>query len=280
MQFVKVEGAGNDYVLLDAFDHPVADPAGLSRRVSDRHTGIGSDGLLLIGPGEGAAVASMRIFNADGSEGRMCGNGLRCVVRWLIETGRAAGEGPVVVQTASGPRSGRYLGNGAVEVEMGVPDFRPRAVPVAAEGDGNLPPELPVPTGLGADPDVAFCVSIGNPHLIVRVPDPNVVDLPRYGGSLSRSEALGEGANVHFVAVRGPDQLDVRPWELGSGATRACGSGAVAAVAVSQRLGWTTGPSTTVAMPGGELSVRWDGEGQAWLGGPTRFPFRGEWSEC
>jgi len=277
MHFVKVEGAGNDYVLVDAFDAPVEDPAALSRRLSDRHAGIGADGLLVVGPADGEAVARMRIFNADGSEGRMCGNGLRCVMRWLVETGRAPEGGELTVQTASGLRSGRMLDGDRVEVAMGVPDFRPTAVPVRAGGDGTQPPELPVPAGLAADPDAGFCVSVGNPHLVVRVPDPGAVDLPRFGAELSRSAALGEGANVHFVRVPGPGLIEARPWELGSGATRACGTGAVAAVAVSQRLGWTSGPLTRVVMPGGELAVRWDGEGQAWLAGPARFPFDGEW---
>ncbi|MHC4844921.1 MAG: diaminopimelate epimerase [Planctomycetota bacterium] len=277
MHFVKVEGAGNDYVLVDAFDTPVEDPAALSRRISDRHAGIGADGLLLVGAADGDAVARMRIYNADGSEGRMCGNGLRCVVRWLVETGRAARDAELIVQTASGPRGGRMLDGETAEVSMGVPDFRPAAIPVRAEGDGRMPPELPVPAGLQADPDAGFCVSIGNPHLVVRVPDPVAVDLPRFGAELAVTPALGEGANVHFVRVHGPDRIDARPWELGSGATRACGTGAVAAVAVSRRLGWTAAERTTVCMPGGELDVRWDGEGEAWLAGPARLPFSGEW---
>lgn len=279
MHFLKVEGAGNDYVLVDALQTPVPDPSGLARRVSDRHLGIGADGLLVVGPASGAATARMDIYNADGSEGRMCGNGLRCVVRWLIEEGRATRDGVVTVLTAAGPRAGRLLDDGLVEVEMGVPDFRPHALPVRAPGDGRLPPELSLPEGLCADPDVAFCVSTGNPHLVVRVSDPASVDLARYGSELASSESLGSGANVHFVTVLGPESLVARPWELGSGATRACGTGAVAAVAVSQRLGWTTGPCTTVAMPGGELRVRWDGEGEAWLAGPVSFPFSGEWPQ-
>ncbi|HZM00150.1 MAG TPA: diaminopimelate epimerase, partial [Planctomycetota bacterium] len=155
---MKTEGVGNDYVLVDAFDQRVDDPAGLSRLVSDRHRGVGSDGLLLIGPPRGAgAAASMRMFNADGSEGRMCGNGLRCVVRWLVESGHAAGP-EVAVETAAGLRQGRLLGGDRVELMMGVPDFRPDALPARLPGDGRLPPELPLPQGvaaeLAADPDV------------------------------------------------------------------------------------------------------------------------------
>ncbi len=280
MQFVKVEGSGNDFVLVDVFEQRVADPAALARAVSDRHRGIGADGLLLVGPPQGPADARMRIFNADGSEGRMCGNGLRCVIRYLAESGRAArggGPGAVVVETASGPRQGRMLGAGRVEIEMGIPDFRPGALPVDAAGDGALPPEVPLPDGLAADPDRGFCVSVGNPHLVIAVRAPDEVDLPRHGAELSSSPRFAEGTNVHFVRVAGADRIEARPWERGAGATRACGTGAVAIAAVARRLRWLTAARVTVAMPGGELHVRWDGRGPAWLEGPARLPFRGEW---
>jgi diaminopimelate epimerase len=276
VHFIKVEGAGNDYVLADVFQQRVADPAAVSRTISDRHRGVGSDGLLLVGPPQGPADARLRMFNADGSEGRMCGNGLRCVIRYLLESGRAAG--PVVsVETASGVRQGRMLGAGRVEIELGVPDFRPAALPVLAEGDGALPPEIEVPRALGADPDRGFCVSVGNPHVVVAVPDPADVDLALQGAALSTSPLFPEGANVHFVRVLGSDRIEARTWERGSGATRACGSGAVAIAVVARRLQWLGGARIAIAMPGGELHVRWDGRGPTWLEGPARLPFRGEW---
>ena len=280
MRFQKTEGAGNDYVLVDVFDQHVDDPATLSRRISDRHEGIGSDGLLLIGPPAGAgAAAAMRMFNADGSEGLMCGNGLRCVVRWLVESGHAQGP-EVVVETAAGQRLGRLLGRDRVELMMGVPDFRPAALPVELPGDGRQPPELPLGAAaaeLGADPDAGLCVSIGNPHVVVRVREPAQVDLARHGGALERSPLFPAGTNAHFVALRGERRIEARPWERGSGATRACGTGAVGIAAVAMRVGWVPVGRVTIAMPGGELAVRWDGEGSAWLEGPARLPFRGEW---
>jgi diaminopimelate epimerase len=285
VRFQKTEGVGNDYVLVDVFDQRVSDPSALSRTISDRHRGIGSDGLLLIGPPRGAgAQASMRMFNADGSEGRMCGNGLRCVVRWLVESGHAPGP-DVTVETAAGLRQGRVLADHRVELMMGVPDFSPQALPVRLPGDGRQPPELPLRESLGAavaaelraDPDVGLCVSVGNPHLVLRVSDPAAVDLARHGAALERSPLFPEGTNVHFVALTGERRIEARPWERGSGATRACGTGAVAIAVVAMRAGWIEPGRVAIDMPGGELSVRWDGEGPAWLEGPARLPFSGEW---
>jgi len=276
VRFTKVEGAGNDYVLVDADELAARDPAEVSRAISDRHRGVGSDGLLVVGPGTGEAVAAMRIFNADGSEGRMCGNGLRCVVRWLAERHGLTGH-EFVVATASGPRRGRRDAEGAVTVSMGRPDFRPASLPVDLPGDGSAPAELPLPAGLPADPDVAFCVSTGNPHLVVRVGDVTGADLALYGRTLQADPRLGDGANVHLVQSDGQDRLVVRPFERGSGATRACGTGAVAVAAVARNLGWIGPGVCRVAMPGGELAVSLDEDGEAWLGGPSRLVFDGEW---
>lgn len=275
MRFVKVEGAGNDYVLVEG---PVHDPAALAGRVSDRHLGIGSDGLLLIGPPEGEHHASMRIFNADGSEGRMCGNGLRCVVRWLVERRGVAAE-ELSVQTASGPRRGRLEADGTVSVTMGEPSFLPELIPADLPRDGQLPPALPTPAGLAADPPLAFAVGTGNPHLVVRVPDVEAVDLEAVGVALGSDPRLPEGANVHVVQREGAARLRARPFERGSGATQACGTGAVAVAAVARALGWTDASDVTVAMPGDTLGVRWTGEGEAWLSGPAHLVFDGEWPD-
>jgi len=280
VRFVKTEGAGNDYVLVETFSQRVDDPPALARRVSDRHAGIGSDGLLLVGPPDAStgappadaspAHARMRIFNADGSEGRMCGNGLRCVVRWLVEQERAPA-GEVRVQTASGLRRGRPLPDGSVEVEMGEPQCARAALGLPGEG----PAQLPLPAGLRGDPPAAFGVSVGNPHLVLRVAAPEEEDLRAAGTQLGA--LVPGGANVHLLAVRGPDALFVRPWERGSGATQACGTGAVACAVVARRQGWLEADTVRVRMPGGELRVRWSGAGPAWLAGPANLPFRGEW---
>jgi diaminopimelate epimerase len=276
VRFVKTEGAGNDYVLVETFSQRVDDAPALSRRISDRNTGIGSDGLLLVGPpdappaGTAAAHARMRIFNADGSEGRMCGNGLRCVVRWLIESGRAPAQG-ARVQTAAGLRHGAPLPDGRYEIELGEPDFARAALGLPGAGDA----QLPLPAGVRGDPPAAFGVSVGNPHLVLRVAAPEAEDLRAVGTALSA--LVPDGANVHLLAVRGRDTLVVRPWERGSGATQACGTGAVASAVVARRQGWIDADVVTVAMPGGELRVRWSGAGPAFLAGPAQLPFRGEW---
>ncbi len=279
LAFVKVEGAGNDYVLVDATVQDVPDPAHLAIAVSDRHRGIGSDGVLLLEEGGEDFAASMRIFNADGSEGRMCGNGLRCVVRYLVERGRATAE-RVAVMTASGPRVGRLLDVDQVEIGMGTPSFAPADVPVERSPGAEGLAALPLGEVWGADPDVAFAVSVGNPHLVVRLPDPDAVarfDLATHGARLAEDGRLGAGANVHVVAVVGRDHLVVRPFERGSGLTRACGTGAVAAAVVASRLRWVAGESVRVDMPGGTLGVRWDGAAEAFLSGPAQLVFHGTW---
>lgn len=287
MRFLKVEGAGNDYVLVDAFRERCRDPFALSRAISDRHTGVGSDGLLLVGPPPAGsrAAAEMRMYNADGSEGRMCGNGLRCVVRWLVREGRGR-RGEVLVETAAGPRRGRLLsdvGEGRVEVSMGRPSFLPEDVPARLPGDGAAPPVFPVPDELALPAREAHAVSVGNPHVVLRVPDPAAVDLARCGAPIETHPSFPDGVNVHFAALHefapgATPLLDVRPWERGSGATRACGTGAVATAAVARALGWTDADRVDVQMPGGRLGVRFDETGEAWLVGPARLVFHGEWT--
>ncbi len=274
LAFTKVEGAGNDYILIDVVGQEVGDPGALSRRLVDRQKGVGADGLILVGPATEDAAATMRVFNADGSEGMMCGNGLRCVVQWLAKKDRIEG-GEVTIATASGLREGRIRSDGVVEVSIQEPSFVPQEIPVLAPAEAGQVVALPVPKGFQADPDRAFCVSVGNPHLVVRVPDPNAVDLARVGTAFQELPQLPKGANVQFTAVDALQGLRVCPWEQGSGATKACGTGAVAAVAVARRMGWLEKDVVRVEMPGGTLSVRWSGEGVAWLAGPANLSFAG-----
>jgi len=273
VRFTKLEATGNDYVLVDASSHASADPAGLARALCDRRRGVGADGLLLLLPpdatpaGADAAVARMRMFNPDGSEGRMCGNGLRCVVRYLTERGRWPARGGRV-QTAVGPRRGHVGEDGSIEVELGRPTVTPTPRPLPAA----------LAAELRADPDAAFLADVGNLHLVVRVAEPQGVDLARTAAALATAPDLPDGANVHVLAVHAPSRLVVRPFERGAGATLACGSGAVAAAAVAWELGWLEDPRVTVQMPGGLLRVRRDAEGMALLSGAARSVFAGEWS--
>lgn len=279
LPFCKVEGAGNDYVLVDEFARVVSAPGALARAMADRHRGIGSDGLILVGPPrEPGADARMRMYNADGSEGLMCGNGLRCVVRWLVEHGHAPGP-RVRVETAAGLRVGELLGDGRVRLAMGEPRFAPEALPVRAapRADGG-PARVALPAALPALDRDAYCVSVGNPHVVVRVEDPGALDLAAYGRALQDGGAFPEGVNVHLVGTPRAGVFPARPYERGSGATRACGTGAVAVAAVARRLGWTHADRVRVAMPGGELEIDWPGHGEAALIGPAQLVFEGVWS--
>ncbi len=245
LRLVKMHGAHNDFVVVDAREEPVERAAELARRLCDRRGGIGADGLLAIASSRIAQVA-MRIFNADGSEAEMCGNGVRCVARYLDE----AGEGGVlgieteagVIQTRVVARQPHYL----VRVAMGIPRFEGALLEYAG----------------------ARVVSIGNPHVVLFRGSLDDLDLVATATGLQRSEALPQGANVHIAVVENDRCLHVRHWERGVGLTQACGTGAVACAAAAIATGSARSP-VDVGVPGGVLVVEWDGEGEAYLTGPA-----------
>ncbi len=283
--FVKMEGCGNDYVFVDAGLTPDAVDAGtlgafddLSRAISDRHYGVGSDGLILLEAGDGSPVR-MRMWNADGSEGLLCLNGLRCAAKYAAESVRGLGE-TFMVETAVGermvrPHRGALGGVDEVEVWAGEPDFRREALP--AEGSG---PEIwgdRFPAGSIELP--GFAVSVGNPHLVLWAARGDVVrnaTLGEFGQRLEKDPRFLRGINVHVVAAAGKDALVMRTWERGAGLTLACGSGAVAAYAVALRLGEVQG-EVIVRMPGGEVWMRREEPGGLVMRGPAREVFRGVW---
>jgi len=281
--FIKMEGCGNDYLFVDG---GLAVPPWeaeaverLHRRVpalSDRHTGVGGDGVILLTRGERGPVR-MRMWNADGSEGLLCLNGLRCAAKAAADLAGAPER--FVVETAAGPRPVRIFRDGRgrvheVEVEAGPPDFRRRAIP-AAGGEAELWGErFPMPAG-GDLP--GYGLSVGNPHLVLWMESEAAVrraPLAAIGRPLATDPRFPEGVNVH-LAARAGDALVTRPWERGAGATRACGSGAVAVFAVARRLG-AAPERATVRMPGGEVELREDPDGLR-LRGPAREVFRGVW---
>ncbi len=245
LRLVKMHGARNDFVVVDAREKPVERAAELARRLCDRRGGIGADGLLVIASSRIAEVA-MRIFNADGSEAEMCGNGVRCVARYLDEAGEGAALGVEtlagVIQTRVVAREPQYL----VCVAMGVPRFEAAALDVAS----------------------ARVVSLGNPHVVLSPAALDDVDLVATAIALQRSPELPQGANVHSCVVENDRTLRVRHWERGVGLTQACGTGAVACAAAAIAMGRTRSP-VEVHVPGGVLVVEWDGEGEAHLTGPA-----------
>ena len=273
LPFTKMQGAGNDYVYVDGFDHPVADPARLAPLLSDRHFGVGGDGLVLILP-SATADARMRMFNADGSEGRMCGNAIRCVGKYLYER-RGLCREQLVVDTASGPRTlflqaraGRVE---AVRVGMGPASFLAEEVPVRA----GVPQVVGLPMEFGGQVFAVTCVSMGNPHAVIFCGDPDRVELERLGPLIERDARFPQGVNVEFVQQTGPRDLRMRVWERGSGETLACGTGACAATAAAVRLGLCpAGAEVSVRLRGGVLSVRATPQ-QVWMTGGCEIVFDG-----
>jgi len=278
-----MEGCGNDYVFLDdglvapAQDRSAQDLSRLARRIADRHTGVGGDGLILISPGE-AAPLRMRMFNADGSEGRLCLNGLRCAA--LLGRRLASLEEAFTVETASGPRPVRVRPTGPhaaeVTVRAGRPEFRRETLP--ALGEGNEVWGEPF-TLAGGESALGYGVSVGNPHLVLWIDAPehlDAIDLPGTGAPLERDPRFPERINVHLAAAVGSSRLRMRSWERGSGVTRACGSGAAAVFAVARRLK-RIGVEAAVAMPGGVVRLREEEDEALELTGPAVEVFEGEW---
>lgn len=278
LRFTKIHGLGNDYVYISLFDQAVDEPSALARRISDRHRGVGADGLILVAPPTSSdAHVRMIMYNADGSRAAMCGNGIRGVAKLAYDRGFARAN-PLRVQTDHGvltlelmlDAAGRVV---AVRVDMGPPILDPRHIPVriASERVVGRPLELAGQTL------PMTCVSMGNPHAVLFVPDVAAVPLTEWGPLVERHPLFPERVNVHFVQVLGRRRLRMVTWERGAGATLACGTGA-AATCVAGRLNQLTDPAVTIEVPGGELELEWDEASEhVFMTGPTEEVFSGEW---
>ncbi|HKI34428.1 MAG TPA: diaminopimelate epimerase [Gemmataceae bacterium] len=285
MRFTKLHGIGNDYVYVDCIRYPPPrHPAELSVKVSDRHIGIGSDGLILICPSERADVR-MRMFNADGSESEMCGNGIRCVAKLAFDHGLTKNN-PMKVETGRGVLTLHLDVNaGKVErvtVDMGEPILEADKIPT------TLPGPRVVNVSLEKGPDTFFegldprmtCVSMGNPHVVMYCEDVSKVPLERVGPVWENAPVFPRRINVHFVQVRSPREVTMRTWERGSGITLACGTGACA-VAVAGVLTGRTGRDLLAHLPGGDLHLRWDEkDNHVYMTGPAVEVFSGEWPDA
>ncbi len=276
MRFTKMHGLGNDYVYVSAFDQSVpADPARLAIAISDRHFGVGGDGLILILP-SGRADARMRMFNADGSEGEMCGNGVRCVAKYLYDHGLAR-RNQVKIETGRGVltldleiEKDRVQ---RVRVDMGAPILESERIPTHMLGD----PPIEVPVQL-ADRELRLtAVSMGNPHAVIYVDDVEVFPLEFLGPQIEHHPAFPRRVNVHAVQVLGRSEARMRTWERGSGITLACGTGACA-VCVAGVLTTRTDRSILAHLPGGDLELSWpDDHGPVFMTGPATEVFSGDW---
>ena len=276
MRFTKMHGIGNDYVYVDCFAQQVADPAGVARAVSDRHFGIGSDGLILILPSESADVR-MRMFNADGSEGRMCGNGIRCVAKYAFDHALSKAN-PMRVETLAGVKTIdlRVNGNGRVAsatVDMGEPILRPPDIPVDLPGNRVIDQHV-----TAGDGDYRItCVSMGNPHAVIYVADVAAVELEKIGPRIENLPLFPQRINVHVVQVHADGEVTMRTWERGSGITLACGTGA-SAVCVAGVLTGRGGRKIVAHLPGGDLELEWrESNNRLYMTGPASEVFSGNW---
>ena len=273
MKFTKMQGLGNDYVYVNCMEQMVEDAAETARRVSDRHFGIGSDGLILICPSDKADF-EMRMYNADGSRGEMCGNGIRCVGKYVYDY-RLTDKTFLSVETLGGIKhlfleveDGKVS---LVKVDMGPAILEPEKIPVTAEGSRVVDEPLCV--------DGTFrmtCVSMGNPHAVIYVDDVQGMDLEKTGPSFENHERFPNRINTEFAHVLDRNTVEMRVWERGSGETLACGTGACA-VAVASILNGYTEDQVTVRLLGGDLKIEWDREAnKVYMTGPAEVVFDGE----
>lgn len=277
MQFTKMHGLGNDYIYVDCSSQTIDDPAALARRISDRHFGVGSDGLILISPSESADVA-MRIFNADGSQAQTCGNGLRCVAKYAWDH-ELARKNPMQIETLAGVKNvnltvaddGEIV---SVTVDMGEPILAPAEIPMNFSG-GDRVVDFQLQTTAGDF--TATCLSMGNPHAVIYTDDASAVDLERSGPAIENLNIFPERINVHFVQVHSPGEVTMRTWERGSGITLACGTGA-SAVCAAGVLGGRTDRKITAHLPGGDLLLEWrEADDHIYMTGPAEEVFTGYW---
>ena len=274
MKFTKMHGIGNDYVYINCFEETVNNPSELSILVSDRHKGIGSDGLVLIKPSD-VADFTMEMYNADGSQSQMCGNAIRCVGKYVYENG-LTDKTNIAIETLAGIKylelmvdNGKVL---MVKVNMGAPILVPSQIPVALDGDMAVNQ----PVVIWDKQYNITCVSMGNPHCITYVDDVVNLELEKIGPVFENDKLFPERVNAEFVKVIDRDTVSMRVWERGSGETMACGTGACA-VCVASILNGYCNNTVTVKLLGGDLEITWDREANlVYMTGPATTVFNGE----
>jgi diaminopimelate epimerase len=265
----KMHGIGNDYVYVDCRERDLADPPRVARAVSRRHHGIGSDGLILVRSSTDADCR-MEMYNADGSRSEMCGNGIRCVGKYVYDRGLA--KNPMRIDTDAGVKTLTFeldaAGRGATAtVDMGVPIFDGPRIPVASEGR-----VVDQPLEVGGMHWQITCVSMGNPHCVVFVPDVDALDLEKIGPQFEHHPFFPNRVNTEFVAVRSRSALDFRVWERGSGETQACGTGACAALVAAVLTGHTD-RRATISLRGGDLAIEWRADDHVMMTGAAAEVF-------
>lgn len=275
MKFTKMQGIGNDYIYVNCFEEKVDDPERVSQIVSDRHFGIGGDGLVLIMPSEKADFR-MRMFNADGSEGNMCGNATRCIGKFVYDNG-LTDKTEITLETKSGIKYlTLYPENGKVKtvlVNMGKAVLTPADIPMKAEGESFINKPIEV---LGSEVYIT-AVSMGNPHAVTYVDDVVSLDLEKIGPAFENHPIFPERVNTEFIKVLDSHTIQMRVWERGSGETWACGTGACAAAVASVKNGYfKNGEEITVKLRGGDLFITYNTDGTVLMRGAAETVFTGE----
>lgn len=274
MKFTKMQGLGNDYVYVNCFKETIENPPEMAKKVSNRNFGIGSDGLIMINPSD-VADFEMEMYNADGSRSEMCGNGIRCVGKYVYDYGLTEKE-HISVETLAGIK---YLDltveDGKVKlvkVDMGSPELVPENIPIVADGDRVIDE----PINVNGTEYRMTGVSMGNPHAVVYVEDVKGLDIETIGPAFENHERFPNRVNTEFVKVLDRNTVEMRVWERGSGETMACGTGACA-VAVACILNGLTEDKVTVKLLGGDLQIEWDKEAdKVYMTGPAEVSFDGE----
>lgn len=273
LKFTKMHGCGNDYIYFNCFEQPIDHPEELAAALSDRHFGVGGDGIILICPSD-KADAKMRIFNADGSEGKMCGNGIRCVGKYLYDSGIAC-KPEITIDSLSGIKTLQMevadgIAIGAT-VNMGKAILTPAEIPVLLDGERAVN----VPITVNDTQQHVTCVSMGNPHCIVFADDVDSLDLPAIGPGFEHHELFPERINTEFIRVIDDHTLQMRVWERGSGETWACGTGACASAVAAVLNGYCPmNDEITLHLRGGDLRIRYT-EQAVYMTGPATKVFEG-----
>lgn len=277
MKFTKMQGCGNDYVYINCFEENVKNPSELAIKMSNRNFGVGSDGLILVMPSD-IADCKMRMFNSDGSESEMCGNGIRCVGKFVHDK-NIVKKDIITVETLAGIKTLEFFKDENnmvldVKVNMGQPIFNPKDIPVIS--DEEIVKNLKLKA---LDKEFIFtCVSMGNPHAITFVDDVDNFDVNKYGSILESDPSFPRRANIEFVEVIDNNNLKMRVFERGSGETFACGTGTCATVVASFLNGKCNRENVNVKLLGGTLNISWDNkDNNVYMIGPARFVFEGDW---
>ena len=273
IRFTKMQGLGNDFVLIDCREGSLPNPSILAKRLCHRRFGIGADQILLVYP-SGVADFRMAIFNADGSEVEMCGNGIRCLAKYIWDRGYSAKK-VIDVETLAGIKRPERLGS-LIKVDMGEPIFEPERIPVRLEGNQEkVQKVIDYPLVVHETQLMITCLSMGNPHAVIFVDKVSSFPVAYYGPLIENHHIFPKKTNVEFIEVLNREEIRMRVWERGVGETMACGSGA-SAVAVASHVKGLTNRSVTVHLEGGDLTIEWADNNRIFMTGPAVEVFQGE----